>query len=201
MFALPRYLYREGRFMKLTAKVIDKLKGVVPASELARLQALLRAPETVGRKGLALTCPGCGGKVPKLDNVCGACSALKCDRPRRFWHYVIDREVGGDGRPKAEPRAPREDVLRHEFTGPGIVAMGGVPCLPAESTAVESPRWRWLVVTGHGSVIVVAAWKADAMKYAKKRLGLGVTEGFHLALKMERTTLAEPRQSEQMISE
>lgn len=63
-------------------------------------------------------CPACGARTLKNDYVCGSCSSVKAASERRFWSYTMDREQGGEGRPKqkkADPtRASGVRVVNHD---------------------------------------------------------------------------------------
>lgn len=52
------------------------------------------------RSRVIVPCPACGCRPGRYDYVCGECSAIKAEHPRRFWQYVREREGGGKGRLK-----------------------------------------------------------------------------------------------------
>jgi hypothetical protein len=81
--------------MKRAYLEVLKEAGLSPA-EIEAIKAAFRIRKKASVSAEA--CLACGQKPDRLDYVCGACSRLKARSPRRFWHYVRDREEGGPGR-------------------------------------------------------------------------------------------------------
>jgi hypothetical protein len=84
---------------------IDALRAVgVDLSTIAR--ALEFSPLKTRLKITHGICPACGQRAMPGDFVCGTCSKVYADFPRRFWQFVYERLVGRTGRPIYAKRKP-----------------------------------------------------------------------------------------------
>ena len=96
------------------------------------------------------------------DFVCGTCSEVYMDRPRRFWQYVYERMIGKVGRaiyPKPEPQK-----LPTPTPTPKIERVLLTPRDPKPEAPEE--RFEYLVTVGRVGRVIVATNAASAIRIA-----------------------------------
>ena len=159
--------------------------GLSP-EQLAALKAKYATPARRPRVEINTdTCPACGSEtLLSGDYACGACSVLKADAPRWFWHYAAEREEGGAGRPRPEKPRPQElpKVERQAEPLPALVA------LPVAEPVPKAPATRraFLVTVGIEGRVVVAVDQLRAIEVAHLSRGDGHTAS-HSVLDMGET--------------
>lgn len=161
--------------------------GIDPAT-IAR--ALEFSPLKVRIKITGGACPGCGAKAMRGDFVCGTCSEVYMDRPRRFWQYVYERMIGKTGRAIYPKPGPQQ--LPAQTPAPKKERVLLTPLsidLPARPERAPERR-EYLVTVGPVGRVVVSTCTADAARIAHRLNGDHHTAG-HAILDMGPTTAPE----------
>jgi hypothetical protein len=161
--------------------------GVDPAT-IAR--ALEFSPLKTRVKITGGACPACGSKAMPGDFVCGTCSEVYMDRPRRFWQYVYERMIGKVGRAIYPKPGPQQLPAQTPSPKKERAYVSSIPFDLAPAPQREPERREFLICVGPVGRVVVATCSADAVRVAHRLNGDIATAG-HTILDMGPTLEAE----------